>query len=64
MGYHLQMIEAGAEMTARHAGRLFERPDWETLAEDELAKAEKVLADALLRVRAARELYRRKNIGS
>ena len=45
IGEHLIFIERGAEMAGRHVGYLFERPDWETLAENELEHAEKVLAE-------------------
>jgi hypothetical protein len=54
---HLQLIEAGAEMAARHAGRLVAKPNFETLAEDELAKAERILEKALQDVREARAKY-------
>lgn len=63
VGYHLHLIEAGAEMAARHADRLLSRPDWETLAQNELAKAEKVLECALQQVREARASYGSKDIG-
>lgn len=53
VGHHLHLIEAGAEMTARHARQLLARPDWETLAQDEMQKTEKVLEGALGVVRAA-----------
>jgi hypothetical protein len=63
IGYHLHLIEAGAEMAARHANRLLSRPDWETLAQNELAMVEKVLEDALQKVRDARASYGSKAIG-
>lgn len=59
---HLQLIEAGAEMAARHAGKLVSRPKFETLAEDELAKAETILENALRAVRAARASYGSKDV--
>jgi S-methylmethionine-dependent homocysteine/selenocysteine methylase len=62
VGHHLEFIEAGAEMAARHSRQLLARPDWETLAEAELAKVEKVLENALQQVRAARASYGSKDI--
>jgi hypothetical protein len=62
VGHHLHMIEAGAEMASRHADRLLSRPNWETLAEGELARTETVLENALRAVRAARASYGSKDI--
>ena len=44
---HLQMIEAGAEMSARLAGRLVGMPGWETKAIAEIITVEEVLVRAL-----------------
>ena len=54
VGHHLHMIEAGAELCERHAKRLFEVPEFETRAADQLASATATLARALARVVAAR----------
>lgn len=62
VGHHLHLIEAGAEMAARHADQLLVRPDWETLAQDELARTERVLENALRTVRAARASYGSKDV--
>jgi hypothetical protein len=64
VGHHLHMIEAGAEMAARHADRLLARPDFETLAQDELARAEKILESALRKLREAGASYGSKEVGS
>ena len=39
VGHHLHMIEAGAELCERHAKRLFEVPEFETRAADQLLPA-------------------------
>lgn len=57
---HLQFIEAGSQMTVRHAEMLPLRPDFETMAEDELAKARKALESALANVIAAQAVYANK----
>jgi hypothetical protein len=55
---HLQFIEAGAQMAARHARQLVMRPDFESLAEDELRKTREVLQAALSKVIIAQAAYR------
>lgn len=47
---HLNFIQAGAEMAARHARALAVRPSFETKAEDQLHEARKVLESALASV--------------
>jgi hypothetical protein len=58
----LDMIEAGAEICSRFAARLPVRPDFETSAEIELVRAEKLLETALANVRKALVIYREKEI--
>lgn len=55
---HLQFIEAGASMAARHAKALPLRPGFESLAEDELRKVREVLQAALTNVIVAQAAYR------
>jgi uncharacterized membrane protein YfbV (UPF0208 family) len=55
---HLQFIEAGAAMAARHARQLVAKPDFDSLAEDELDKAFRVLAAALDQIITARKAYK------
>ena len=55
---HLQFIEAGASMAARHARQLVMRPDFESLAEDELRKTREVLQAALAQIVIAQAAYR------
>jgi len=57
---HLQFIEVGASMAARHAALLQVRPGFETLAEDELRKARETLQDALTKVTIAQNTYQAK----
>lgn len=57
VGKHLDFIEAGAAMAARHARALERRPAYETLAQDELQKVEASLRAALANVEAARSTY-------
>jgi hypothetical protein len=59
---HLGLIEAGAEMAARHARALPFKLPFTTHAQDELAEARKVLENALAAVKAAQELYEAKPI--
>lgn len=54
---HLNYIEAGADMAARHARALVCKPDFTTRAQDELAETRMVLENALASVKAAEELY-------
>jgi len=62
VGSHLQFIEHGASMAARRARMLPGKPEWETRAEDELAKARVVLETALANVIAAQAIYADKPI--
>lgn len=57
VGHHLDLIEAGAEMTARHVRYLDRRPMFDTNAQIELDHAEAVLERALAKVRAAKAAY-------
>lgn len=57
---HLHFIEAGASMVARHALLLPCKPYFETIAEDELAEARKVLETALANINAAERIYEAK----
>lgn len=57
---HLNFIEAGAEMAARHAKALPCRADFETRSEDELAAARTTLERALANVIAAQAVYANK----
>jgi hypothetical protein len=57
---HLEKIEAGAEMACRHAKALPIRPDFATFAQDNLSEAERVLEEALQKVRAAMVEYNSK----
>ena len=50
ISHHLQMIQAGAEMAARHANQLVGRPNFATLAQDQLAATEVILQTALQKV--------------
>lgn len=62
VGKHLELIEAGTAMAARHARALDRRPAYETLAEDALCQVEKTLAAALENVRAAKAVYASKPV--
>jgi hypothetical protein len=64
VGYHLQMIEAGAEMCARHTERLPLRPDFRSLAEEEMRQCEAALLHALTNVRLALAAYGAKPEGA
>lgn len=54
---HLNYIRAGAEMAARHARALPLRPDFQSLAEIDLAETKAVLAAALAEIEAAERAY-------
>lgn len=54
---HLQFISAGAEMTARHARALPCKPDFKTIAQEDLAEARRVLEAALGNIIAAQAIY-------
>lgn len=60
----LDFIEAGASMAARNAKALPFRPDFTTKAQDELAKARKVLEEALQNIIAAQSIYENKSLES
>jgi hypothetical protein len=62
VGKHLDLIEAGAAMAARHARALERRPAYETLAEDELEQVELKLRNALENIEAARSAYLSKEL--
>lgn len=57
---HLVYIEAGASMAARHARALTCKPNFQSLAQDELAEARKALESALASVIAAEIVYEAK----
>lgn len=57
---HLNFIEAGAEMTARHVRLLVCRPGFTTRAQDELAETRKVLEAALTTVAEAEATFEAK----
>jgi hypothetical protein len=57
IGKHLHLIEAGAEMAARHARMMVQKPSFDTIAQDEMERAERVLEAALLSVRNAKSVY-------
>ena len=61
---HLHFIEAGAAMAERHARALMQRPDFETMAEDELSKVRSALTGALAKVITAQENYRKAQGGA
>lgn len=58
----LQRITWGSRCLRTDAAMLRERPQWETVAEYEMAEAEKELTAALDRVRMARAVYRAKPV--
>jgi hypothetical protein len=62
VGSHLIFIESGSQMTVRHANALPGRPEWETLAENDLARARKVLEEALASIIEAQAIYAGKPI--
>jgi hypothetical protein len=57
---HLNFIEAGAEMAARHASALPLKPTFPTHAQDELAKTRAVLEAALANIIKAQSVYESK----
>lgn len=60
--HQLDLIEAGARMCARHAEALPARPVFRTLAEDDMRRCQTVLEQALIDVRKARAIYRKKPV--
>jgi hypothetical protein len=54
---HLEFISAGAAMTARHARALPCKPDFPTIAQDDLTEALAALEAAMQNVRAALDAY-------
>lgn len=59
---HLNYIEAGAEMTARHARALLCKPGFTTHAQDGLEEARKVLEGALQAIVTAQATYEAKPV--
>jgi hypothetical protein len=57
---HLQFIESGSQMAARHARMLAGKPAFLTMAEHELEQARSVLAAALERIEQAQTEYQNK----
>lgn len=64
VGHHLDMIEAGANMTARHVRTLDRRPSFDTRARGELDSLEATLERALAKVRDAKAGYDSKPVES
>lgn len=60
VGYHLGQITSHAGHLVAHVSSMTITPQWETQAEDELAKAESALVGALGQVRLARKTYQGK----
>jgi hypothetical protein len=54
---HLLGIRDGVDICMRHTSHLVYRPDFETLAEEDLAKLEKFFTLALRKIQKARALY-------
>jgi len=61
---NLDFIEAGSEMAARYARDLIAKPDFETLAENELRQARNTLAVALASLDRALADYEAKPLES
>ena len=57
VGTHLDFIRHGTEMVVRHISHLEERPDFITLAEDELAQGISLIEESLDRLREAHKNY-------
>lgn len=57
---HLNYIEAGAEMAARHARALKVRPNFDTKAAAQLQETRRVLEHALAEIDAAQSTYNNK----
>jgi hypothetical protein len=55
-------LQRDAALLTEFTCRLARRPTYETLAEAEIDKAEKVLVDALKQVRSARKTYNSKPV--
>lgn len=62
VGQHLHQIVAGADMVKSHVGQLVYRPNFETLAFEEIEDLERLLSAALHRVRDAKRAYQEKPI--
>ena len=58
---HLEMIESASDIIIRHAQALPIRPDFTTFAQDNMSKAERVLEEALQKVREAMHEYTSKH---
>lgn len=54
---YLEGIRMGANMAARNARMLVARPNFETLAEDDLQKAREAVTSALAAIEAAQAAY-------
>lgn len=59
---HLDFIEAGASMAARHAAMLPCKPSFDSKAQGELAKCRSVLETALQNIIAAQAIYNSKPV--
>jgi hypothetical protein len=62
MGRNHQFIEAGAEMCARHVRQLIGKPDFESLAFDEMSKTKAILESALVKFNQAMAEYQAKDV--
>lgn len=60
VGHHLRMIRHHAAAIDAHVAYMTHQPAFEALAEDELAKVDATLAQAMGKVRHAIETYRGK----
>jgi hypothetical protein len=63
VGQHLHEIVAGVEMVKSHVGQLVYRPNFETLAFEEIEDLERLLSNALEKVRGAKRAFREKPVG-
>lgn len=59
---HLHMIEAGVELCERHVDQLIFRPSFETICENDLARLEEIMAEAMRRIHDAQRKYYGKKI--
>jgi hypothetical protein len=62
VGLHLRYIVAGTEMIASHVNQIPFRPEFETMAEDQMEFIERLLENKLECVRRARAEFRSKKL--
>lgn len=60
--YHLSMITAGADVIERHIRDLVGKPDFYTMAENDLDKQILALTDILKRLEKAKQEYHNKPV--